>query len=46
MQIARLISVKSSTDQAMASLYFLIILISFFSFSSVKSAIIITVLLF
>ena len=33
---------KSSTDQAMASLYFLIIFNSFSSFSSVKSATMIT----
>ena len=42
MQIKGLISFKSSTDQAMASLYFLRILISFCSFSTVKSAAMIT----
>ena len=38
MQIEELIHFKSSTDQAMTSLYFLRILISFFSFSTIKSA--------
>ena len=38
MQIEGPIPFKSSTDQAMVSLYFLRILISFYSFSSVKSA--------
>ena len=38
MQIEGLIPFKSSTVQAMASLYFLRILISFYSFSIVKSA--------
>ena len=38
MQIEVLIPFKSSTDQAMASLYFLRILISFCSFSFVKPA--------
>ena len=38
MQIEGLIAFKSSTDQAMTSLYFLRISISFCSFSSVKSA--------
>ena len=37
-----LIPFKSSTDQAMASLYFLRILINFCSFSTIKSAAIIT----
>ena len=38
MQIEGLIPFKSSTDQAMTYLYFLRILISFYSFSTVKSA--------
>ena len=38
MQIEGLIPFKYYTDQAMASLYFLRILINFYSFSSVKSA--------
>ena len=42
MQIEGLIPFKSSTDQAMASLYFLIILISFYSFSFVKPVAMIT----
>ena len=42
MQIDELIPFKSSIDQDMASLNFLRILISFFSFSFVKSAAIIT----
>ena len=42
MQIKGLIPFKSSTDQAMASLYFLRTLISFCSFSSVKSTTMIT----
>ena len=42
MQIEGLIPFKSSIDQAMASLYFLRILISFYSFSTVKSAAMIT----
>ena len=41
MKIAGLILVKSSTDQAMAFLYIMRILISFCSFSYVKSATII-----
>ena len=41
MQIAGLIPFKFSTDQAMASLYFLRIFINFFSFSYVKSVAII-----
>ena len=40
--IEGLIPFKSSTDQAMASLYFLRILISFYSFSTIKSAAMIT----
>ena len=42
MQIDGLVPFKSSTDQAIASLYFLRISISFFSLSSVKSVAIIT----
>ena len=42
MEIDGLIPFKSSTDQAMTSLYFLRILISFCSFSSVKLAATIT----
>ena len=42
MQIEGLIPFKSSTDQAMASLYFLRIRSSFYSFSSVKLAAMIT----
>ena len=42
MQIDELIPFKSSTNQDMASLYFLRILISLFSLSFVKSAAIIT----
>ena len=42
MQIDGLIPFKSSTYQAIASLYFMRILISFYSFSSVKSAAMIT----
>ena len=42
MQIDGLIPFKSSSDRAMASLYFLRILISFYSFSIVKSTAIIT----
>ena len=42
MHIEGLIPFKSSTDQAMASLYFLRILSSFCSFSTIKSAAIIT----
>ena len=42
MQIKGLILFKSSTDQAIASLYFLRICSSFCSFSSVKSAAMIT----
>ena len=42
MQIEGLIPFKSSTDQAMTSLYFMRILISFCSFSFVKSAAMIT----
>ena len=42
MQIEGLIPFKSFTDQAMASLYFLRILISFCSFSTVKLATMIT----
>ena len=42
MQIEGLITFKSSTDQAMTSLYFLRISISFCSFSIVKSATMIT----
>ena len=42
MQIDGQVPFKSSTDQSMASLYFIRILISFYSFSSVKSATIIT----
>ena len=42
MQIEGLIPFKSSTDQAMASLYFMRILISLYSFSIVKSATMIT----
>ena len=42
MHIEGLIPFKSSTDQAIASLYFLRISISFNSFSSVKSANMIT----
>ena len=42
MQIEELIHFKSSTDQAMDSLYFLRILISFCSFSTIKSAAMIT----
>ena len=38
MQIDGLIPFKSSTDQAMASLYFLRILINFCSLFSIKSA--------
>ena len=42
MQIEGLIPFKSSTDQAMAYLYFLRILISFCYFSTIKSAAMIT----
>ena len=42
MQIKGLIPFKSSTDQAMVSLYFFIILNSFNSFSFVKSVAMIT----
>ena len=42
MQIEGLIPFKSSTDQAMASLYFLRILINFCSFSTIKSDAMIT----
>ena len=42
MQIEGLIPFKSSTDQVMASLHFLRILISFCSFSFVKSVAMIT----
>ena len=42
MQIEGLVPFKSSTNQAMASLYFMRILISFCSFSFVKSAAMIT----
>ena len=42
MQIEGLIPFKSSIDQAMASLYFLRILISFCSFSTIKSITMIT----
>ena len=38
MEIEGLIHFKSSTDQAMASLYFLSFLISFYSFYFVKSS--------
>ena len=46
MQIEGLIPFKSSTSQAMASLYFLRIPISFCSFSTVKLAAMITSCLF
>ena len=46
MQIDGLVPFKSSIDQAIASLYFLRISISFFSLSSVKSVAIITGLIF
>ena len=42
MQIEELIPFRSSTNQAMASLYFLRILISFYLFSIIKSAAMIT----
>ena len=42
MKIEGLIPFKSSTDQAMTSLYFLRILISFYSFYFVKSFAMIT----
>ena len=42
MQIEGPIPFKSSTDQAMVSLYFLRICSNFFSFSSIKSAAMIT----
>ena len=42
MQIEGLIPFKSSTDQAMTSLYFLRILIRFYSFSFVKPTAMIT----
>ena len=42
MKIKGLIPFKSSTNQALASLYFLRILISFCSFSTVKSTAMIT----
>ena len=42
MEIEGFIPFKSSTDQAMASLYFLRILISFYSISSIKSSAMIT----
>ena len=42
MQIEGLIPFKSSTDQAMTYLYFLRILISFYSFSTIKSVVMIT----
>ena len=41
MQIDGPVPFKSSIDQAMASLYFLRILINFYSFSTIKSATII-----
>ena len=44
MQIEGLIHFKTSTDQAITSLYFLRICSSFFSFSSVKLAVMITAL--
>ena len=42
MQIEGLFPFKSSTDYAMASLYFLRIPINFYSFSTIKSAAMIT----
>ena len=42
MQIEEVIPFKSSTDQAMTFLYFLRIIIIFYSFSTIKSAAMIT----